>query len=160
MTAYEKSNRITEVKLSRFSKKEYQSLLNASESTKERQKAAQMLCDYLCSKFNMPKSTVKVVNRSQPHRTGCSGRLQSKTLGTYTVQTQVITLYNLTAIKKHVVSIKVMAATLLHEFIHHYDMTFLKLSDSPHTSGFYKRIADLENKLNREPSGYHNLKWL
>lgn len=67
----------------------------------------------------------------------------------YTVQTQVITLYNLTAIKKHVVSIKVMAATLLHEFIHHYDMTFLKLSDSPHTSGFYKRIADLENKLNR-----------
>lgn len=123
--------------------------MNASESTKERQKAAQMLCDYLCSKFNMSKSTVKVVNRSQPHRTGCPGRLQSKTLGTYTVQTQVITLYNLTAIKKHVVSIKVMAATLLHEFIHHYDMTFLKLSDSPHTSGFYKRIADLENKLNR-----------
>ena len=137
------------MKLSRFSKKEYQSLLNASESTKERQKAAQMLCDYLCSKFNMPKSTIKVVNRSQPHRTGYSGRLQSKTLGTYTVQTQVITLYNLTAIKKHVVSIKVMAATLLHEFIHHYDMTFLKLSDSPHTTGFYKRISDLENKLNR-----------
>ena len=122
MTTYEKSNSITEVKLSRFSKKEHQSLLNASESTKERQKAAQMLCDYLCSKFNMPKSTIKVVDRSQPHRTGYSGRLQSKTLGTYTVQTQVITLYNLTAIKKHVVSIKVMAATLLHEFIHHYDI--------------------------------------
>ena len=149
MTAYEKSNRITEVKLSRFSKKEYQSLLNASESIKDRQKAAQTLCDYLCSKFNMPKSTVKVVNRSQPHRTGYSGRLQSKTLGTYTVQTQVITLYNLTAIKKQVVSIKVMAVTLLHEFIHHYVMTFLKLSDSPHTSGFYKRISDLENKLTR-----------
>lgn len=149
MTTYEKSNSITEVKLSRFSKKEYQALLGTSESIKDRQKAAQTFCDYLCSKFNMPKSTVKVVNRSQPHRTGYSGRLQSKTLGTYTVQTQVITLYNLTAIKKQVVSIKVMAATFLHEFIHHYDMTFLKLSDSPHTSGFYKRIADLENKLNR-----------
>lgn len=149
MATYETSNRITEVKLSRFSKKEYQALLNTSENIQERQKAAQMLSDYLCSKFKMPKVSIKVVNRTQPHRTVSSGRLQRKTLGTYTVQTQVITLYNLTAVKKQVVSIKVLTATLLHEFMHHYDMTFLKLDDSLHTAGFYKRISDLESKLNR-----------
>lgn len=149
MKAYERSNSITEVKLSRFSKKEYQALMNTSESREERQKVAQILSDYLCSKFKLPKACVKVVNRAQPHRTGYSGRLQNKTLGTYTVQTQVITLYNLTAIKKQIVSIKVLTATLLHEFMHHYDMTFLKLDNSLHTAGFYKRISDLESKLNR-----------
>lgn len=149
MATYETSNRITEVKLSRFSKKEYLSLLNTSENIKERQKTAQMLSDYLCLKFKMPQASIKVVNRTQPHRTAGFGRLQRKTLGTYTVQTQVITLYNLTAVKKQVVSIKVLTATLLHEFMHHYDMTFLKLDNSLHTTGFYKRISDLESKLNR-----------
>lgn len=147
MNTYEKSNKNETVKLSRLSKKEYKAVLSATESISDRQKKAQMLCDYLSKRFGVPAPTVKVVNRSQPHRTGYRGTLQSKILGTYTNAFKLITLYNTTAIKKQVVSIKQMAATLLHEYIHHYDYTVLKLSTSPHTKGFYMRISDLENKL-------------
>lgn len=147
MTVYEKSNSIDKVGISRFSKKEYQALLATCESVKDRQKAAQILCDYLCTRLHITHTKVNVINRAQPHSIGCSGRLRSKTLGTYTVQTEVITMYNLTAIKKQPVSIKVFAGTLLHEFIHHYDMTYLKLDNSLHTKGFYLRVSDLENKL-------------
>ena len=106
-----------------------------------------MLCDYLSERFKVPVPVVRVVNCAQPHSTGYRGTLRRKTLGTYTPALQVITLYNITAIKKQVVSIKQMAATLLHEYLHHYDYTVLKLGASPHTAGFYKRISDLENKL-------------
>jgi hypothetical protein len=109
--------------------------------------AAQALCNYLSERFRVQAPIVKVINRSQPHRTGYNGTLRSKTLGTYATFEQVITIYNLTAIKKQVLSIKQFAAVLLHEYIHHYDFTVLKLGASPHTAGFYKRISDLENKL-------------
>lgn len=146
-TVYEKSNSIETVALSRFSKSEYNNFLSSNESIRNREKAAQKLCDYLCDKFRMPHALVTVTNRCQPHKTNYSGSLSRKTLGTYTVGAQTITLYNLTAIKKQPVSIKVMAETLLHEFMHHYDMTYLKLGNSLHTAGFYKRISDLMNKL-------------
>ena len=147
MNAYEKSNKVEAVKLSRLSYKEYNAVLSASESISDRQKQAQGLCDYLSARFKVVSPIVRVVNRAQPHNTGYSGTLRSKTLGHYLPSSQVITLYNLTAVKKQVVSIKTMAATLLHEYIHHYDFTVLKLGASPHTAGFYKRISDLENKL-------------
>lgn len=147
MNAYEKSNKIEAVKLSRLSHKEYKVLLSTTESISSRQKAAQALCNYLSKRFKVQAPIVKVVNRSQPHRTGYNGTLRSKTLGTYATFEQVITIYNLTAIKKQVLSIKQFAAVLLHEYIHHYDFTVLKLGASPHTAGFYKRISDLENKL-------------
>ena len=58
-----------------------------------------------------------------------------------------ITIYNKTAVKGDVISIKAFYDTLLHEFIHHYDYEVLKLDRSIHSAGFYKRISDLKNKL-------------
>ena len=147
MTIYEKSNSIETVALSRFSKSEYKNFLSSNESISNRKKAAQKLCDYLCAKFKIPCVIVTVTSRCQPHRINYAGTLSGKTLGTYTVDRHAITLYNITAIKKQPVSIKVMAETLLHEFMHHYDMTYLKLGNSLHTASFFKRISDLENKL-------------
>lgn len=147
METYEKSNSISTVSLNKFSNKEYNALLNTGSSISERQKVAQSLCDYLCKKFKIKGTDVIVLNRCQPHKTGSTGNLKRKRLGSYTIQTRVITLYNLTAIKKHVVSPKVFASTLLHEFMHHYDMEYLKLQHSLHTTGFYKRISDLQGKL-------------
>lgn len=46
MNAYEKSNSIETVKLSRFSHKEYKAILSATENISDRQKQAQTLCDY------------------------------------------------------------------------------------------------------------------
>lgn len=144
---YQQSNAITTVALNRFSKKDYNAFLKASETTFSRQTLAQSLIDYLCKKFKISSPMVVVVNRAQPHSTNLTGRLRRKTLGTYTIGREVITLYNLTAIKKQVVSIKTMLDTLLHEFMHHYDMTYLKLGASIHSAGFYKRISDLDSKL-------------
>ena len=144
--AYNTSNEIKEVALSRFRNTEYNKLL----SDVNRQKDAQDLINYLCSKFRIPLIPVIVSNKPQPHSTDYNGKLRKKTLGTYTygINTK-ITIYNVTAIKKQEVSIKTFAETLLHEFIHHYDMSYLKLGSSPHTSGFYKRISDLEKKLSK-----------
>lgn len=144
---YQDSNAITAVALNRFSKTEYNAFLKASESITNRQRLAQNLIDYLCKKFKIESAPVRVVNRPQPHVTGITGRLKSKTLGTYSVVHEVITLYNLTAVKRQVVSVKTMLGTLLHEFMHHYDMKYLKLGASIHSAGFYKRISDLEQKL-------------
>lgn len=146
MTDYERSNKIESVELSRFSKKEYKELLSTKESIVDRQKAAQHLITYLCNKYNVDVATVRVVNRAQPYSMQ-AGSLRSKKLGTYTVHAEIITIYNLTSVKKQIVSIKTFAGTLLHEFIHHYDITYLKLDKSLHTAGFYKRISDLEKKL-------------
>lgn len=144
---YEKSNKITTVALNKFSSKDYNAFLNADESIADRQRRAQTLATYLCGKFKLPNVVVKVVNRPQPHSTNLKGCLSSKLLGTYAVNYEVITLYNLTAVKQQVVSIKTMLDTLLHEFMHHYDHKYLKFEHSNHTAGFYKRINDLKQKL-------------
>lgn len=144
---YIKSNKIETVKLSKFSKKEFQAVLASTETAANRQKTAQALCDYLCGKFKMPRVSVVVTDRAQPHSTNSRGSLHSKTLGNYRPLGMVITLFNKTAVKRQIVAIKTFADTLLHEFIHHYDYTCLNLGDSPHTAGFYKRIGDLKTKL-------------
>jgi hypothetical protein len=139
---YEKSNKIEAVCLNCFSKKEYAALL----ADGNRQRLAQALINYLCEKFHIPMASVFVTNTPQPHSTGYSGKLKSKTFGTYATGLRKITIYNTTAIKKQTISIKVFADTLLHEFMHHYDCEKLKIA-SLHTAGFYKRISDLQRKL-------------
>ncbi len=140
---YDKSNKIKAVSLNRFSKTDYKNLLL---DDGDRQKLAQALVDYLCVKFRIPRALVIVTNKPQPHTTGYSGRLKSKTFGFYKPILREITIYNTTAVRKQTVSIKVFADTLLHEFMHHYDTFYLKIK-SMHTEGFYKRISDLERKL-------------
>ena len=145
-SVYEKSNNISEVALSKFRSTEYNQLLKDV----NRQKDAQSLINYLCDKFHIPYAIVKVINTPQPHATNYRGSLKSKTLGTYNSGFQLITMYNITAVKRQVVSIKTFMSTLLHEFIHHYDYAYLKFNSSPHTAGFYKRISDLEKKLSQQ----------
>lgn len=144
---YTRSNEITEVRLNSFRATEYERLLADKGS---RQRNAQALVDYLCGKFKIPTAKVVVANWARPHATDSRGRVKRETHGTYSVGTMVITIYDKTAVKKEQVAIKTFAETLLHEFIHHYDMTALKLGGSPHTAGFYRRIGDLAKKLNGE----------
>lgn len=144
---YERSNKIETVALNKFSKKEFAKMLASKDTTTDRQKNAQALCDYLNEKFGMPSCKVIVTDKAQPHATNARGSLKSKELGNYRTTSMVITLYNKTAIQKKTVAIKTLTDVLLHEYIHHYDMTYLKLGASPHTSGFYKRISDLKSKL-------------
>lgn len=144
---YNISNNHMEVALNKFSKAEYEKMLSATTDRLDRQVKAQEFCDYLCAKFKIPRLEVRVVDRPQPHSNTDTGRTRSKTLGTYTVGREIITMYNLTAKQQKVVAIKTFTGTLLHEFIHHYDIYKLDLPTSYHTKGFYMRLSDLDRKL-------------
>lgn len=145
-TPYEMSNNITEVSLKRFRSDYSRDFLNCGTTIKERHKAAQTLLNYLCEKFKIVPCIVEVKNKAQLHSTR-NGKLRSKTYGRYYPNMRYIEIFNLTAMKKQPVAIATMYDTLLHEFMHHYDMVKLNLSESPHTAGFYKRISDLKVKL-------------
>lgn len=58
-----------------------------------------------------------------------------------------ITLWMRTAQKKQVVAFKSFLRTFLHELCHHLDYEYLKLADSFHTQGFYKRESSLFHQL-------------
>lgn len=138
---YEESNSVLEVDYIRFSKKEYKALLGASENYYDRQMKGQALLDYLCDKYDIPHVMLYVEN--VPQR--CRGNATIH--GNYTYPYNRIRIYNQTAKQRKIVSIKVFANTLLHEFMHHYDFFYLKMATSLHTKGFYMRISDLDKKL-------------
>src|SRR5688572_33442180 len=52
-----------------------------------------------------------------------------------------------TAKQKRVVAFRTYLRTLLHEVGHHVDYTGLRLEDSYHTEGFYKRESSLFHQL-------------
>ena len=52
-----------------------------------------------------------------------------------------------TAQKRKVVAFRSFLRTLLHEICHHLDYEYLKLEDSFHTEGFYKRESSLFHQL-------------
>lgn len=59
----------------------------------------------------------------------------------------VITLWMRTAQRRRVVAFRSFLRTLLHEICHHLDYEFLKLEESYHTEGFYKRESSLFHQL-------------
>lgn len=58
-----------------------------------------------------------------------------------------ISLWMRTAQKKQVVAFRSFLRTFLHEMCHHFDYEHLKLEDSYHTQGFYKRESSLFYQL-------------
>jgi hypothetical protein len=52
-----------------------------------------------------------------------------------------------TARHRRVVAFRTFLRTLLHEVLHHLDYTHLKLGDSFHTEGFFKRESSLLRQL-------------
>jgi hypothetical protein len=58
-----------------------------------------------------------------------------------------ITLWMRTAQRKQVVAFRTFLRTLLHELGHHLDYELLKLAETFHTEGFYKRESSLFKQL-------------
>lgn len=138
---YIKSNKHETVRLNTFRKDLATAFLSCGTSAIEREKTAQKLCDYLCDRFKIKRVTVYIKEMKQ-YKQG-----RGTVLGNYYVGMDIIRIPNLTAVRKQPVAIKVMFDTLIHEFCHHYDVHVLKLNNSIHSAGFYKRISDLKNKL-------------
>jgi len=58
-----------------------------------------------------------------------------------------ITVWMRTAKRQQVVAFRTFLRTLLHELCHHLDYEYLKLAESFHTEGFYKRESSLFRQL-------------
>jgi len=63
-----------------------------------------------------------------------------------------IQLWMRTAQRKNVVAFRTFLRTMLHEVMHHLDYELLKLADSYHTEGFFKRESSLFYQLVPRPS--------
>ena len=64
----------------------------------------------------------------------------------------LIVLWMRTAQRHDVVKPKTFLRTLMHEFGHYLDYALLRLGDSPHTAGFFKRESFLVRTLNQSPT--------
>ena len=107
------------------------------------QQAAQAVGDELTRGFEVAEVRVRVL--------ACRPVKKAHELhGLYELErgrTPVITVWMRTAAKRQVVAFKTFLRTLVHELCHHLDYMLLKLADSFHTEGFYRRESALTAAL-------------
>jgi hypothetical protein len=114
-----------------------------SEERLATQGAAARLVRGLTDELDIPPVRVEVL-AARPHAHW--GELH----GLYTAErgrVPKIQLWMRTAKRKRVVAFRTFLRTLLHEVGHHIDYTHLRLPDSYHTEGFYKRESSLFYQL-------------
>ena len=144
---YRESDGVTELRLSHPA--ELHPLVAAldaalgSEEHPTTQAATERLIHGLTDALGISRVTVEVL-AARPHAKW--GELH----GLYTVtagRRPKIQLWMRTAKQKRVVAFRTFLRTLLHEVGHHIDYTLLRLPDSFHTEGFYKRESSLFYQL-------------
>ncbi|MBI2998424.1 MAG: hypothetical protein HYY46_08205 [Deltaproteobacteria bacterium] len=64
-----------------------------------------------------------------------------------------ITVWMRTAQRRQVVAFRTFLRTLIHELCHHLDYELLRLPESFHTEGFYKRESSLVHQLMKSANG-------
>jgi len=114
-----------------------------SEDRAATQQASDRLIKGLLEMLRLPPVRVEVL-AARPHARW--GELH----GLYTAErgkTPKIQLWMRTAKQKRVVAFRTYLRTLLHEVGHHVDYTGLRLAESYHTEGFYKRESSLFHQL-------------
>lgn len=146
MDNYEISNKHMAVRLNTFNKDYASNLLMYN----DRVKYANTLLTYLCKRFKISLPQLFICNEPRPKKKSGTTHGYYKRIGYNNSRSaSCIVIYNLTSVQKKEISILSFYDTLIHEFMHHYDYEVLKLKDSKHTSGFYKRISDLKDKLKK-----------
>ncbi len=105
----------------------------------------QAVASSICSDLKVPN--VCIIFRGVQNCSMANGKLRSKTLGTYQTGTAIIKIAQFTAVKRKEIAPKTAFDTLLHELMHHFDFKILGLTNSIHSSGFYKRIGALKETL-------------
>ncbi len=145
---YDRSNRIETLPLDpgAISQETVTNLRNAlaSESRPAVEIAAQALAQLLTDAFGSPPVRVRVLERrpSNSH-----GELHGLYEADQVRARPLITVWMRTVQRRQVVAFKTFLRTLLHEIVHHLDYEMLKLEDSLHTEGFYKRESSLLHQL-------------
>ncbi|MGH7353510.1 MAG: DinB family protein [Candidatus Rokuibacteriota bacterium] len=144
---YDKSDAITEIRLARPEalRPSVDALASAldAEDRMATQQATHALIRGLCEAMGLPPVRVEVL-AARPHaRWGELHGLYTNERG----RPPKIQLWMRTAKQKRVVAFRTYLRTLLHEVGHHTDYTVLRLADSYHTEGFYKRESSLFHQL-------------
>ena len=143
---YEKSNRITSVKItpSDSAIRLCAEILESAEAS-ERGKLSEALLDELSDSAKIDVVNVVIADQNQTHRRRGS-RIVMKKYGSYRLDSKTINISNRTAARGQILAPKSFLDTLLHEWLHHYDTHKLKIN-SIHSKGFYDRLNDLKFKL-------------
>jgi hypothetical protein len=115
------------------------SLLEAGTAVRVEQ-AAQAIADEICLALRIAGVHVQV-SGTRPSNT--RGELHGLYTASERAARPTIKVWMLTAKRGQVVAFKTFLRTLLHEICHHLDYAHLKLEDSFHTDGFYKRESSL-----------------
>jgi DinB superfamily len=159
---YRKSDEIPEVRLPRpdalYPMVEGLTSALASEDRLAVQRATDRLIRGLTDAVAVPPVKVEVL-AARPHAKW--GELH----GLYTSERgkpPKIQLWMRTAKQRRVVAFRTYLRTLLHEVGHHFDYALLRLPDSYHTEGFYKRESSLFKQLvpeSRAPRPPHVEVW-
>ena len=110
--------------------------------------AAQALFDRLTGALGVPPVRAEVL-AARPSRDW--GELHGLYTQSERGQRARITLWMRTAQRRQVVATRTFFRTLIHELCHHLDYALLKLPDSFHTEGFYRRESSLLRQLLGEP---------
>jgi hypothetical protein len=113
------------------------------------QDATDRLFNALAEAFGAPPCRVDVL-AARPH--GNWGELQGLYETAERGRPAKVTLWMRTARQRRVVAFRTFLRTLLHELGHHLDYQYLRLPDSFHTEGFYKRESSLFHQLVPEPA--------
>jgi hypothetical protein len=106
--------------------------------------AAQTLFDCLTVALGVPPVRAEVL-AARPSRTW--GELHGLYVPGERGGRARITLWMRTAQRRQVVAPRTFLRTLVHELCHHLDYDLLKLPDSFHTEGFYRRESSIVHQL-------------
>lgn len=146
-SVYRASDRVPEVRLSRPEvlrpvMERLQAGLEADDRACVRH-ACQGLADGMTRDLHVPAVSVRVLAvRPQTPRSELHGLYEPASKGS-----AFIHLWMRTAARRRVVAFRTFLRTLLHEMCHHLDYHLLKLPDSLHTEGFFKRESSLLDQL-------------
>ena len=108
------------------------------------EQASQVVVDEIAAALGVPPVRILV---SETRPTNPHGELH----GLYTPAggrvPATVKVWMITAKRGQVVAFKTFLRTLLHEVCHHLDYTLLRLPDSFHTDGFYRRESSLFHQI-------------
>jgi hypothetical protein len=117
-------------------------LLSADRARVEQ--VSQVVVDETAAALGVPPARI-IVSGTRPSNT--RGELH----GLYTPaggrSAATIKVWMITAKRGQVVAFRTFLRTLLHEVCHHLDYTLLRLPDSFHTDGFYRRESSLFHRI-------------
>jgi len=115
-----------------------------TENQKETTRICRLLVTGICEDLQIRNTRIKVLARRPSNNWG-------ELHGLYEPGSRMssarITVWMRTAQRKQVVAFKTFLRTVLHELCHHLDYELLKLEDSFHTEGFFKRESSIYKQL-------------